>query len=302
MNLETTASWDLFWSSWALFRDPLLVAAIAGTVLGYLGVFIVLRRMVFVAAALSQSAGCGVAFAFFAQIHWRVSATVAEPRVWSLLLTLLVAHALRGSFHRLITREGLLAVIYVMGAAGALMLGTRISQEAHDIQSILFGTGVMVSPADLRWVALTGLVIGTWQLWWRRGFLFASFDPQGARVRGLPVAMLDITLLMTVAVFVSVATHALGALPVFALSVAPALAAVVVSNSPLITSVLAATFGMIAAVGGYLWAFWGAFPVGASQTCLAGLTVLAALVWRTGCRWIRQVLRSEQDPALKYSA
>src|SRR5206468_12324584 len=49
-----------FFAAWDLFRDPVFAAMIAGATLGYLGVYIVLRRMVFVSAALSQAAGLGV--------------------------------------------------------------------------------------------------------------------------------------------------------------------------------------------------------------------------------------------------
>ena len=54
-------TWSEFIEGWELFRDPVLSAAIAGAVLGYLSVYIVLRRMVFVSAAVTQSAGLGVA-------------------------------------------------------------------------------------------------------------------------------------------------------------------------------------------------------------------------------------------------
>ena len=39
-----------FWESFALWRDPMIVAIVSAAMLAYLGVFIVLRRVVFVAA------------------------------------------------------------------------------------------------------------------------------------------------------------------------------------------------------------------------------------------------------------
>src|SRR5215510_11240491 len=62
-------SLEQFWAAWELFRDPMLCALIAGVALGFLGVYVVLRRMVFVSAAVTQSAGLGVALAFYAEIH-----------------------------------------------------------------------------------------------------------------------------------------------------------------------------------------------------------------------------------------
>ena len=274
---EATPSLALLLDSWELFRDPILVGAVAGAVLGYLGVFIVLRRMVFVSAALSQAAGLGVGLAFYAQTHWSLPPLAADPTAWAVALTLVTTWALAWNGRRLITREGLLALFYLVGGSGALLVGTRISQEAHDIQAILFGTGVLVGPSDTAWVLGVGLVVLALQLWWRRGLLFASLDPEGARVRRLPTRLLDAVLLVSVAVLVSVSTRALGALPVFAFSVLPALAAVAVAPSPSVALALAAVVGLVAGVGGYLLAFFAEFPVGAAQTFVAAVAVALAL-------------------------
>src|SRR5688500_2047592 len=59
----------LFWAAFELFRDPIVCALIGGAVLGFLSVYIVLRRMAFVSAAITQTAGLGVALAFYAEIH-----------------------------------------------------------------------------------------------------------------------------------------------------------------------------------------------------------------------------------------
>ena len=63
-----------FVAAWDLFRDPVLCAIIAGATLGFLGVYVVLRRMVFVTVAVTQASALGVALAFFADIHlgWAV--------------------------------------------------------------------------------------------------------------------------------------------------------------------------------------------------------------------------------------
>ena len=68
--------------------------------------------------------------------------------------------------------------------------------------------------------------------WWRRGLIFASFDPDGARVRGLPTTLLSFAILGAIALTVSIATRALGALPVFAFSILPAIAAIALASSP----------------------------------------------------------------------
>ena len=51
----SVSSWSAFIGGWEIFRNPLLCALVAGAVLGFLGVFVVLRRMVFVSAGCHES-------------------------------------------------------------------------------------------------------------------------------------------------------------------------------------------------------------------------------------------------------
>ena len=48
---EEQPTWHDFVDNWSLYRDPVLCGVTAGAVLGVLGVFVVLRRAVFVTAA-----------------------------------------------------------------------------------------------------------------------------------------------------------------------------------------------------------------------------------------------------------
>ncbi|HET9754535.1 MAG TPA: metal ABC transporter permease, partial [Myxococcales bacterium] len=54
-----------FWAGRDLWLEPMIAGVLAAAILGYIGVFVVLKRMVFVSAALSEISGVGVAFAFW---------------------------------------------------------------------------------------------------------------------------------------------------------------------------------------------------------------------------------------------
>jgi zinc transport system permease protein len=119
------------------------------------------------------------------------------------------------------------------------------------------------------------------QVWWYRGFTFASFDPLTARVHGVPVRLLDLILLVSIALVVARVVSTLGALPAFALSTMPGIAASLVARGPLlVTFAVAALIGAAAGVGGYLLAFFGELPVGATQTVTAAAAVVAAVIVR----------------------
>lgn len=270
-----------FLGAWELFRDPVLCGAVAGAVLGFLGVYVVLRRMVFVSAALTQTAALGVAIAFYAGIHLGVN---VDPIWGAALLTLLATALLALDPSRLhLTRESMLGLLFALAGGATVLVGDRITQEAHDIQAILFGTAVLVRPLDLHVVLLGGAVTTLIHLWWFRGLTFASFDPVTARVQGLPVGLLQTLVLVSIGVMVGVTARALGALPVFAFTTLPAISALLVAPSLPIAFGLASLLGAVGGAGGYLAAFLWQLPVGASQTVVLALMVLAAAAaWCAG--------------------
>ena len=268
-------SWSDFVDGWELFGDAVYAAGIAGAVLGFLSVYVVLRRMVFVSAAITQGAGLGVALAFFAGIRlgWAIG-----PSTGATLLSLVIAAIASRDWQRVrMSREMVLGLSFAMTSGLAVVVGSRITQEAHDIQAILFGTAVVVSPEDLASLALIAAGVMVLQIWWYRGLTFASFDPLTARVHGLPVGLLDLVLLVSIALVVARVASTLGALPAFALSTMPGVAAALVARGPLlVTFALAAVIGAAAGVGGYLLAFFWELPVGATQTVTATAAVVAA--------------------------
>ncbi|MEZ4439783.1 MAG: metal ABC transporter permease [Polyangiaceae bacterium] len=274
-----------FIAAWELFRDPMICGLVAGLVLGYLSVFVFMRRMVFVSAAVTQSAGLGVALAFYAEIHLGIA---VEPIVGAALLALLATAALLVDSERLhISSEAILGVIFAATGGAAVIVGDRISQEAHDIQSILFGTAVLVRDFDL-WVILgLGSVLLALHLWWRRGLTFATFDETAARVQGLPVRPLRIFVLLSIGLMVGAAARALGALPVFALSTLPAIAANLVGLRVGLAFAAASLFGALAGFGGYAAAYFFETPVGATQTSAAAAFVVLGLVVHAARRLAR---------------
>lgn len=258
-----------------LFRDPILAGMAAGCVLGLLSVFVLLRRMVFVTAALTQSAGLGVALSFYADIHL---ALAVSPVLGAVGAALLAAVLLSPSPERLrMSRDSVLALVWLVGSGGAVLVGDRISQEAHDISAILFGTAVLVRPMDLWLVTGVGALVLFLTALLRRLWVFGGFDADGARVQGVPVGLLDLVFVLLLTLQVSVCTRAIGALPVFAFSVLPGMAALLVARRLDLILLLAGLGGALSGLLGYLLAFFAELPVGASQMAVAAGLVLLAL-------------------------
>jgi zinc transport system permease protein len=251
--------------AWALFREAIATSAVAGMVLGPLGIFLVLRGRVFTTAALTQASAAGMVLAWVAA---GLTGTAAVPIVGGITAVLAGAAWLSGDevSQRSERRTGLL---FLAAGATVVLLGGRIPAEAHDLDALLYGTGVLVRMADMLAVAAVAGAILVCLVGFGPTLAFAVLDPIVARVHGLPVRMISTTLFAATAVMLAVAARALGALPVFALSIVPALAALRIAPTLRSAFVLAGLFGFVAGGGGFLAAWVADLPVGGTQTAVA---------------------------------
>jgi len=290
-------SWSELWANFGLFRDAILAGGLAGALLGFIGVHVVLRRMVFASSAIAQAAALGVALAFWmpnlidptghAALHQAggpehaLPSLLFEPVVWAMAASLLATLVFMANPLRLhLTRESVLGFVFIASSAGAVIIGDKITQEAHDLAAILFGSAVVVHPVDL-WLVVGATVVllsGHLVLW--RALVFVSYDPMGARVQGMPVGALDGFLFVSVGLAVALCTRALGALPVFAFSVLPAMTALALTSHLRAVFALASGLGVLAGVGGYAVSFRAELPVGATQAAVAAGLLGAALAVR----------------------
>lgn len=271
-----------FMNSYFLWRDPMIVGAVTGALCGFLGVYVVLRRIIFVSAALTQISSFGVGLAFYLEAYsLGLFASIFDPFILSLVLTCLAAvfFALRSDFSR-VSNEGVIAFGFLLASGAVVIIGDRITKGAHDIANILFGSAVVVDPADVLIIPAVALAVFIIHLIYYKDFVFVSFDAETARLFKYPVRLLNTGLLITIALAVAVTTRALGALPVFALLALPALTSLVITENLKLVFIFAVVIGILSATLGYFFSFILSLPTGASMTVCAAVFFLLALGFR----------------------
>ena len=277
-----------FWAGRDLWREPMIAGILAGAILGYIGVFVVLKRMVFVSAALSEISGVGVAFAFYigavAGIDPHAHGTIPlllEPTWFSLFFACLAAalFSLRPG-HRKLATETIVGLGYIISSALVLAIlnSPRIAQEAHAVGDILFGNAVTVPRSQIWALAGAGAAAVSVHLLFFKELLYVSYDPETAMVQGVGVFRYELMLNLATAVVISVATRAVGALPVFAFTVIPAAAALMLSEKMGRTIALAVAIGVISAAVGYYMSWIEQLPTGATMVVVASLFLLPGLL------------------------
>ena len=260
----------------------MIVGAVAGAVCGFLGVYVVLRRIIFVSAALTQISSFGVALAFYLGAYTTGAlSTLIHPFMLSIVLTALTAlfFALKRDFSR-ISVEGVIGFGFLAASGAVVILGDRIVQGAHDIANILFGSAVVVDPRDVYIIPAAALTVLFIHRVFYKDFIFVSFDEDSARLFKYPVRLLNTLLLISIAVIVAVSTRALGALPVFAFLALPPLTALFLTEKLKLVFALSVTLGILSATLGYFFSFILSTPTGATMTVCASVFFLMGLAGR----------------------
>jgi manganese/iron transport system permease protein len=228
------------------FRLPymqraLLEVVLLGVLAGAIGVFVVLRRLAFVADALTHTVFPGVVIAFLLDRSILLGA---------LVFGLLTAALLAGiGANRRVGDDAALAILLTSFFSVGVVLVSRTRTFASDLTVLLFGRVLTVDRADLvQTLALAVLVLAVLAAL-RKELVLRAFDPAGAAAMGYRTVVLDLVLNVLIALVVVAAVKAVGTVLVIALIVVPAAAARLLADRVATMTALACLLG---AVGGWL--------------------------------------------------
>jgi ABC-type Mn2+/Zn2+ transport system permease subunit len=267
-----------------LLRNSVYISLLVGLVCPLVGVYLVLRRLIFMGVALPQISSCGIAFTFALQA-WGVlahfhgsehglaffgSTLFTIPTI--ILLSLLVRRG-QGLV------EGRLGTVYVLaGAWSVLLLITNPSGE-HGLLDMLKGEIVAISDADLGWTAATFCSVILLIFVFRKEFLLASFDREMAVTLKKNVVFWDALLFLLVGVTISMAVLSVGPLVAFGFLLIPALTAHLFAANMRQFTILASLLGGATSFVGFCIAYRYDLPVGPTDVALLGVVYgLAFLV------------------------
>lgn len=256
----------------SFFQHALLAGTLVAAMCSFLGVYVVLKRIVFLSIALAQIASAGVGLGLLLHV---------PPLLTALAASLAGAASLaRAEQRRRVPVEAVLGVGYVLAAALAVIFVAKNPLGEARALNMLFGNILSVPPVELLVLATVVPLIGLIHLLFAKEFLCVSFDLETARAQGVNARLWDLLLSLTLALAVALAIKTAGVLVTFALLVVPATTARLIANRITPMFVLAIMFGVAAVPIGLFLALNFNLPTGSTIAATSTGVLLIVAVAR----------------------
>ena len=268
-----------------LLRNSIYTSVLIGITCPLVGVFLVMRRLVFMGVALPQISSTGIAIALslplwlgfhMADYGSQSAHTLAfiGSMTFSLVAILMLAFLERRGRGQ---PEGRLGTAYVVAAALSILILAKNPYGEVGLLDLLKGEVITISDFDLALTAATlVLVIAALGLF-HRELLLVSFDREMAVTLRKNVVFWDVLLYLLIGLTVSMAVLSVGPLIAFGFLLIPVLTAHAISRNMNQLMGLASVIGGAAAFLGFCIAYKLDMPVGPTDVVLLGL--LYAIAW-----------------------
>lgn len=230
-----------------MFPEAAIAGAVIAAVCACLGVFVILKRVVFIGITLSQVAAAGVAAAMMLGL---------SPFVGAAVLTLATVTVLAFPFEtQRIPRDAVLGAIFVLAAGGSILIVAKSGFGLTEVKSVLYGDLILTQRGDLTVILATLVPASLVLVLFWRPIVYTFADREAARVLGIRVFVWELAFFYILGVVVSAASKVGGALLVFAYLVVPPSAALLLTRRLMVAAVLSASIALVCTFVGLYVAF-----------------------------------------------
>ncbi len=268
---------------WIILTGSLVAASC-----GFLGCFLILRKMAMLGDAISHAILPGIVIAFLFSgsretLPMLIGATVIG------LLTVFFVQLLHQSG---VKSDAAIGVTFTaLFSVGVVLVSLYTQQVDLDLDCVLYGEIAYV-PWDT-W-QLGGVDLGPRAVWGVGGvFLFSlliiglffkqfklcSFDPAMAAAVGIPVVLFHYLLMTLVSLTTVAAFESVGAILVVAMLVVPSATAYLLTDRLHVMLFLSMAVGVTSSILGYLLASWLDSSIAGAMTAVAGILFLLAFLF-----------------------
>ncbi len=171
-----------------------IAAFLASITCGFIGAYIVARRMVFISGGITHASFGGIGLGYFLGIN---------PILGAAIFSILSAFGIRlVSKQTDIREDSAIGILWSFGMAVGIIFIYLTPGYAPNLMSYLFGSILTVTIADLSMMGILAAITIAVFLFFYRTILFISFDEEYARSHNAPVETFNYLMLTLVALVI----------------------------------------------------------------------------------------------------
>lgn len=195
-------------------RNALLAVLLASIACGIIGVYVVVKRIVFISGGIAHASFGGVGLGYFLGVN----------PIWGIIPFSILSALVMGlvSKRTRIPEDTAIGILWALGVSLGIVFIGLSPGYAPDLFSYLFGNILTVTSVDLIIMLILDLVIIMVVFLFYKEFLALSFDDEFATVVGVPTVKLYFLLLCLIALTIVVLMKVVGIIMIIALLTIPA--------------------------------------------------------------------------------
>jgi manganese/iron transport system permease protein/iron/zinc/copper transport system permease protein len=250
------------------FRNGFIAAVAIGGLCGFIGVYVVLRRMSYIGHGLAHAIFGGAVLSYILNVNFFVGGGL-----WALLAGWLIH---RISQRRWVGADAAIGVVTTSSFALGVAIVSTYRKFTRNIETALFGNILGIDQTDLWIVLVVCLLVSAALFALRRPLLFSTFDPEVASAYGIPTGRIDFLFIMLLAVTILAATQILGVTLVAAALVTPPVIARYLTRRFQTLLIVSPLLGAVCGAAGMLASFY--FDISSAATIVLTAAALFILV------------------------
>jgi len=257
---------------YTFFQNALLGSLFASIACGIIGTYIVTRRLVFISGGLTHASFGGVGIGLYLGI---------SPILSAAIFSVLSAFGVNWLSKRKDMREdSAIAVFWTMGMALGIIFTFLSPGFAPDLSAFLFGNILTVNGTDILMLAAISITMALFFLFFIHPIIYVAFDREFARSQGLPVAFIEYTLMMFIALTIVGCLRMVGIVLVLSLLTIPQMTANLFTFKFKRIIWLSILIGYLGCLGGLLISYFLNVPSGAS---IIFFSIIIYALCKLGC-------------------
>jgi len=256
--------------SYSFFQKALLAGVLTGLLCGLMSVFVVAKHMAFIGQGIAHAAFGGIALGLLLNI---------DPNLPAALFAIAMALGVSYLSGKNIKRRDLtIGVLLALSMALGVVFLSFSSGYQGSVMSYLFGNILAVNHLDIIWLIVIIILTITFLVAFSKELKFFAVNEQIAEVYGIPSALIQTLLLISISLAVISALRIVGIILVTSLFLVPGAVSLAFARSYKALFAISVVVSILSILVGLFLSYWLNIPSGATIVLVLSTIFIATQI------------------------